>query len=109
MRGSWKGLFYLKEGKKCTSFAQQKAYQMLKNAQSKNLLTYNRLIQKRLQKGLAQVDISSKFVRSVRNSKFFTILAGFFRMLHKAKKDSSPFPTMGYCTVRDGIACLPLC
>ncbi len=79
MRGSWKGLFYLKEGKKCNLECMQKSYQTGKNLHTPEEINGNLLLNNMLGKRMVKARLHINLRFSVRNSKNFTNFHNFFR------------------------------
>ncbi len=84
MRGSWKGLFYLKEGKKCDGVSVQKSYQIGKNLHTADETNYKLLLNNILGIGMVKARLYINLQFSVRNSKIFTNFHNFFRTEHPA-------------------------
>lgn len=84
MRGSWKGLFYLKEGKKCDSITVQKSYQTGKNLHTPQEINCKLLLNNILGMGMVKAPLHINLRFSVRNSKNLTNFDNFFRTEHPA-------------------------
>ena len=82
MRGSWKGLFYLKEGKKCIVILVQKSYQTGKNLHTLEEMNCKLVLNNALEIGMVKAHLYINLRFSVRNSKNFTNFHNFFRTRH---------------------------
>jgi len=69
MRGSWKGLFYLKEGKKCNFLICKKSAKFFKSRNKATYFSPNLLVKKALQTQLVSIRLTQYFIRWIKNSK----------------------------------------
>gem|GEM_PF-5815666 len=96
MRGSWKGLFYLKEGKKCNCNLSKKHTELTRDTIKPLISLLIHWNKKRYESQWSQSGLTLYFSKRPKIRKFLRFPHKFFRLPDQSWQGKSFFPTINY-------------